>query len=86
MAISIPAGSACFPNEDSYPKKHISKSHICGRGTHDQPASIPDAVATKPRRKSFPNAALLREDSGGISNPAKGPAMNGWRSRILTLT
>lgn len=53
-------------------EKGILKSQVLGKGTYNQPASIQEAVATKPKRKSFLGNVLLREDSRGIANPDKG--------------
>ena len=57
--------------EESCPKKGISKSQI-PLGTNGPTASIQEAAATKPKKKSLTHPALLREDSRGISNPDKG--------------
>lgn len=52
MEISALAGHAYFPEEESCPKKGISKSPLFGKGTCDRPASIQEAGATKPPKKS----------------------------------
>lgn len=72
MEISTLAGNAYFPKEESCHKKGISKRQLFGKGTYDHPASIQEAVATTPKRKSSLDAAPLREASRKISNPDTG--------------
>lgn len=53
MEMSPLAGNAYFCKE-TLAQEGYSKSQILGEGTHDKPASIQKAVATKHERKSSP--------------------------------